>query len=272
MNSEQTSTNVDRTDRSRRGRRRRRDRPRTPHVASMTWRDGLFVHWPIDHDALRPHVPDSLRLETRDGSAWISVLPFVLSNAGIRGSPELTRFAFPEINVRTYVQYRGEPGLFFFSIDVGNPLVATAVGRTTRLPVYNSRMHVGRADDRVSFSSERTTDRWQTDLFSDGRPTTDGRGRFSASYEPDGAVYTAEPGSLEYWLTARKRFYAPESRGVMTGEIAHEPWPLRPVTATIHENDLFRSNGLPEPNADPIVSYCERLEMTGSILRRIRQD
>lgn len=114
--------------------------PTAPHVASMTWRDGLFVNWPVDADALRPHVPDQLTLETRDGDAWLSVLPFVLTKVGLRGAPPFTRTAVAELNVRTYVRYRGDPGLFFFSIDVGSPLIAAIVGRTTRLPVYHAHM------------------------------------------------------------------------------------------------------------------------------------
>ncbi len=226
----------------------------------MTWRDGLFVHWPVDPDELRPHVPSQLTLETRDGRAWLSVVPFVLTNVGLRGTPSIARLAFAELNVRTYVRYRGDPGLFFFSIDVGSPLIAAAVGRTTRLPVYRARMRVGATEnDHVAFASERTASKTEG-----GAPA-----RFAATYRPDGEVFTAEPDSLDYWLTARRRFYAPESDGILSGEISHDPWPLQPAAVTIGENTMFEAANLPQPTSECIAHYCKELDMTGSIPRRL---
>ncbi|MCU4971907.1 DUF2071 domain-containing protein [Halobacteria archaeon AArc-m2/3/4] len=233
-----------------------------PHIAAMTWRDGAFIHWPVDPDAIRSRVPEPLEVDTYDGKAWLSVLPFVLARAGLRGTPSLTRLTTPELNVRTYVRYRGDPGLFFFSVDLGSQFVAEAVGRLARLPCHHAMMHVGGADERVAFSSSRT-------------PDVESDARFSATYRPDGEVFYAEPDSLAHWLTARRRFYAPSGRGrgILTAEIAHAPWPLQPVELTVHENTMFEANGLPEPepepDEEPVAYYCGELSMTGSIPRRI---
>lgn len=237
--------------------------PTLPHLTSMTWRHGLFVHWPISPDALRPQIPDPLTLETWEGDAWISVLPFVLVNVGLRGSPSATRIAFPELNVRTYVRYRDDSGLFFFSVDIGNPLVAAAAGQT-RLPVRYAQMHVSGSETGISFSSRRT----------DVTPGTVGEpdrksGWFSATYRPDGDTFRPEPDTLEYWLTERRRFYAPENGDVLTAEISHEPWPLQPAEVTIHENTMFEANELPTPTDSPIAYYCDELSMTGSVPRRL---
>ncbi len=226
----------------------------------MTLRDGLLAHWPFEPDALRPHVPGQLSLETRDGHAWVSVLPFVLTNVGIRGSPSVTRIAFPELNVRTYVRYRGDPGLFFFSIDLDRSLIATTIGRTSRLPVYDATIQVGTTEENhVVFTSDRQQP----------AHTRDGPARFAATYRPDGAIFIAEPDTLAYWLTARRRFYAPTGRGVIAGEIAHDPWPLQPAAVTIHENTMFEANGLPTPTGEPVVHHVDELSMTGSIPRRL---
>ncbi|AGB38294.1 YqjF family protein [Natronococcus occultus] len=229
--------------------------PKAPYVGAMTWRKGLFVHWPIDPEALRPHVPDQLTLETRDGQAWLSVLPFVLADAGVRGTPAFTRVSITELNVRTYVEHRGDPALYFFSVDVDNPVVGESIGRATRLPVYTARMSLKDDGDWIEFSSERR------------RSETGNPARFAASYRPDGDVSPPETGSLAYWLTERRRFYAPSGRGVMGAEIAHDPWPLQPAEATIQANTMFAANGLPSPTADPVVHYCDRLPIWGSIPR-----
>lgn len=236
----------------------------------MTVRHGLFVHWPVDPEAIRPHVPGDLTLETRDGAAWLSVVPFVLVNVGLRGTPSVARLAFPELNVRTYVHYRGDPGLFFFSVDLGSPLLAATIGRTTRLPVRYARMRVGADGRRVVFSSVRSAGPLGAAVDpSAGSASADDPARFGATYGPAGEPFQPDPGSLAYWLAERRRFYAPEDGDVLAGEVAHEPWPLQPADVTIHENTMFEANGLPTPAADPVVHYCEELPMTGSIPRRV---
>ncbi len=233
----------------------------------MTWRDGLFCHWPVDPDALDPHVPDELTLETYDGDAWLSVLPFVLADIGLRGAPPITRTAIAELNVRTYVRYRGDPGLYFFSVDVSSPLVAASVGRTTRLPVYHAHMRVSSSGEEVAFRSTRgQTGRGVRPEFDGDDPPA----RFDATYRPNGEVFRPAPDSLAYWLVERRRFYAPERRGVLAGKIAHERWPLRPAEVTITENTMFAANGLPEPTGEPIVHFCGELPITGSVPRWLR--
>ncbi|GAB3041611.1 YqjF family protein [Natronobiforma cellulositropha] len=237
-------------------------RPALPHPFSMTWRDGLFLHWPADPGALEHHVPPPLELDTRDGRAWLSILPFVLARAGIRGSPGFTRLSVPELNVRTYVRFRGDPGLFFFSVDVDSALLANLVGGLSRLPVSRARMHVEGDDERVAFSSSRPGSEDEHDWTG---------ARFAATYRPDGRVFYAEPDSLEYWLTARRRLYAPGGRGVLSAEVAHAPWPLRPAAVTVHENTMFAANGLPEPSGEALAHYCGELELTGSVPRWLRR-
>ena len=230
---------------------------RLPHPFTLTWRDGLFVHWPVDPDALVDRIPDSLTLDTRDGTAWVGVLAFVCTNAGLRGSPHLTRLAFPELNVRTYVRYEGDPGLYFLSVDVDSLAIAGTVGRLSRLPVHRARMHVDRTDDRVSFASSRES--------ATGPPA-----RFAASYRPIGEIRYPEPGTLAAWLTERRRLYAPHDGGVLTAEVAHAPWPLQNAHATLHENTLLAANGLPAPADGPVAHFCSELVMTASIPRRLR--
>ena len=56
-------------------------------------------------------------------------VPFRMTNVAPRGVPALPWVsAFPELNVRTYVRVGGRPGVYFFSLDAGNP-VAVGVAR-----------------------------------------------------------------------------------------------------------------------------------------------
>ena len=48
----------------------------------QSWHDLLFMHWRVAADALRPHLPDGLELDTFRGEAWLGVVPFRMT--GIR--------------------------------------------------------------------------------------------------------------------------------------------------------------------------------------------
>ena len=231
--------------------------PFAPHAFSMTWRDGLFVHWPFDPERIRPHVPAPLELDTHDGRAWVSLLPFVLARAGVRFSPRFARLTFPELNFRTYVRFDGTPGLYFFSVDVGHRLVPAVVGRATRLPCYYAAADRRTDDDRTTFRCVRDHP---------GQPPA----RFQATYRPDGERFCAERGTLDFWLAERRRMYAPVGTGVLYADIAHEPWPLRPADATVRADAMFEVSDLPAPRRDPRLRYCDRLPITGSVPRRVR--
>ena len=103
------------------------ERQRVRHLPVVE--NGKFAFWPLPPDALRPHVPSALSLDTLDGSAWIGVVPFRMSHATLRGLPALPWLsAFTELNVRTYVTVEDKPGVYFFSLDASNP-VAVIVAR-----------------------------------------------------------------------------------------------------------------------------------------------
>lgn len=217
----------------------------------MTWRAGVFLHWPVDPAALRPHVPDVLNLDIRKGEAWLSILPFRLADIKLRGFPDRSGLTIGELNVRTYVRYQGDRGLYFFSIDVDSPTIAFTAGRAG-LSCHQSMIRINR-DDWVSFGCSR--------------PGSSPTARFTAKYRPAGPITYPEPDSVIHWLIERRRFYEPTQWGILTAEIAHSPWPLQEVDIQITENTMFEVNGLPQPEGEPIAHYCDELEMTGSLPR-----
>ncbi|MFC7214068.1 YqjF family protein [Saliphagus sp. GCM10025334] len=228
--------------------------PWLPHPFSMVWRDGAFLHWPVDPDRLRPHVPDRFDLETVEDRAWLSIVPFVLAQAGVRDTPSAMRVTRPELNLRTYVRYRDVSGLYFFSIDIDGPWLAFLARWGLDVPCFDARQRVDGTDGRVTFSSERDD-------------PSGGPARFDAEYRPVAPPTRARPDSLTHWLTERRRMLVPYGDRTLVAEIAHEPWSLAPAEVTIHENDLFEAADVPTPAGDPLAHYCERLEITGSIPR-----
>jgi hypothetical protein len=116
-----------------------------PWLVRMRWLDLLFAHWPFDPGVLRPLVPadPDFAIETYDGRGWLGVVPFVMADVAPRGIPAIPRLSrFPELNVRTYVTYRGEPGVWFLSLE------AASRGDGRRRPGHLPRPVSPRCDGR----------------------------------------------------------------------------------------------------------------------------
>ena len=236
--------------------------PRRPWSMAQRWHDLLFAHWPIPADVLAPALPPGLALDTFQGQAWISVVPFRMSGIRPRGLPPLPWLsAFPELNLRTYVVLRSQPeqkpGVWFFSLDAANP-VAVAVARWLfHLPYFRARMACEPEGEAIRYRSQRTHR---------GAPPAE----FVARYGPSGPVYRAEPGSLEEWLTERYCLYAGDRSGrLYRTEIHHKPWPLQPAWAEIQVNSVARAAGIALPAEPPLLQFARRLDVAAWLPERI---
>jgi uncharacterized protein YqjF (DUF2071 family) len=213
------------------------------------WHELLFAHWSLPPEQMRALVPASLPLDLHEGRAWIGVVPFRMSNVTARGAPAVPGLsAFPELNVRTYVTLDGKPGVYFFSLDAGNPL-AVAAARTLHLPYYWATMAVRREGDSIDYASRR---------LPPGRRPAELRAR----YRPIGPVFNPRPGSLTYFLTERYCLYAVDGRGrVSRLEIHHPPWPLQDAEAELGLNTMTAPLGLRLPETGPLLHYAARQDM-----------
>jgi uncharacterized protein YqjF (DUF2071 family) len=126
-------------------------------VMRMTWRELLFMHWPVPAAALRGIIPPELQLDTFDGWAWLGIVPFLMSGMRFRGLPAIPGMAaFPELNVRTYVTHRGKPGVWFLSLDASSWSAVRGARLLWHLPYFNARMSANADSDRITYQSTRT--------------------------------------------------------------------------------------------------------------------
>jgi uncharacterized protein len=132
--------------------------PHEPWLLAMAWHDLLFMHWPIRPAALLPYIPAGLALETFDGMAWIGVVPFRMSGVRPRLVPAVRWISgFAELNVRTYVVAEDKPGVWFFSLDAGNPVAVEMARDVFHLPYYNANMRCAPHDDWIEYTSARAS-------------------------------------------------------------------------------------------------------------------
>jgi uncharacterized protein YqjF (DUF2071 family) len=104
--------------------------PSSPWVWRQSWLDLLFAHWPMDAALLQRLVPAPLKVQEFDGTSWVGLVPFRMAGVMRRPLPDLPWIsAFPELNVRLYVEHEGKPGIWFLSLDAANQLAVWAARR-----------------------------------------------------------------------------------------------------------------------------------------------
>jgi uncharacterized protein YqjF (DUF2071 family) len=220
-------------------------------VLGETLDDQLFAHWRVSAAALRERAPAEFDIDEHDGSAWLGVTPFTVTGLRARGMLPLPIVSsFHQLNVRTYVTRDGKPGIWFLSLDASSQVVVEAARRLYRLPFFRATIAVRRRGERIFCDSARD----------DGRA-------FSCSYEPSGPQFTAQPGSLEHFLTERYCLYSGNGGRLSRAEIHHRPWPLRPAEAAIQLNtmppDWLRLED------EPVFHYSARQDVLIWALERV---
>jgi uncharacterized protein len=228
--------------------------PSGPWVMEQTWNDLLFAHWPVPPESLRALIPAVLPLDIFNGQCLVAVTPFHMT--GVRGRwmlPVPGTSSFPELNVRTYVNYGGKPGVFFFSLDAASYLAVWGARAAYHLPYFYARMKVRPENARVHYESFRNQN-----------------AEFRGVYRPVGSVQLRQPGTLEHWLTERYCLYTGFRGSLFRAEIHHEPWPLQDAKTDISANTMAAAAGIQLPEVPPLLHFSKKLEVLIWPLRKIR--
>ncbi|QDH78447.1 DUF2071 domain-containing protein [Echinicola soli] len=175
------------------------------------WNDAVFLHWPVDETALRKWVPAELEIDFFDGQAWISVVAFTMEKIRPRNLPPFPPISnFHEINIRTYVKYKGKQGVYFLSIEGGKRTSCKVAKSLSALPYRFSPMK------RVNGSYHAANAACQDELQL--------KFRIEATLE--------EKSPLEWWLMERYALFQDSPNAINAYEIHHTPWPARKIALT----------------------------------------
>ncbi|MFM1653209.1 YqjF family protein [Brevibacillus sp. B_LB10_24] len=197
-------------------------------IMTQTWEHLLFAHWPVSVDCIRRLVPDELEVDTFDGQAWISIIPFLMSGIRLKVFAEIPYFStFPEINLRTYVKSHRRPGIFFITLDASDPLVVEMGKLWYHLPYHKAKISFRQNGQEIIVHSRRTP----SDAFSTC---------FDGCYRPASIPFAAQAGTIEHWLMERYVLYSkhPRTKCVYWAEVYHDPWKLHTAEAHIGRNTL----------------------------------
>jgi uncharacterized protein len=222
--------------------------PRAQWLMTQSWHDLLFAHWRVDVSELRGLVPSAFALDLFEGEAWLGIVPFRMTNVGLRVTPAMPWIsAFPELNVRTYVRVANRPGVYFFSLDAARWLAVAAARTLLNLPYYTADMTIERRGDGLHYESRRRRRE---------------RAQFKATYEPLGAPFAASVGSIEHFLTERYCLYHHNRQGrPYRLDIHHRPWSLQEARATITVNTMAAASHLTLNGAPALLHFVQRQDV-----------
>ena len=200
-------------------------------VMEQQWQHITFLHWRYAPDLLGGFLPPRLRLDTFDGSAWLSLTPFLLRGLRPPIGPALPWVSeFPETNCRTYVRGPdGTPGVWFFSLDAARFPAVLGARLAYGLPYKWSTMEVAVEDRSIRYHSVRRPP--------DGATT-------KIEVEPGAAV---NPEDLTLFLTARFRLYSLLFGNLIFAQVEHAPWPLQAARVNVLQQTITHAAGLPKP-------------------------
>jgi uncharacterized protein len=224
-----------------------------------SWETLTFVHWRAAPAQIQSLLPSGLTVDLYDGSAWVGLTPFVMTNMRPLGLPDLPGnlrlvpgfkampsvadvSSTPETNLRTYVRGPdGRQGLWFLSLDVGSGALAAALRTAVGAPYYKARMTVDQQGDTIAYSGARVGGRESYRLrVRRGKPTT--------------------ANALEVWLTSRWRAYTLHLGRLLVTPVEHEPWPLREAVLEELEQNLTGGVELEDPAEPPLVHFSDGVE------------
>ena len=216
-------------------------------VMQQRWEDVVFLHWPYDPAAVQRLLPAGVQVDTFDGAAWVSLVPFRMVDLRLPGRRPLPFGTFPEVNVRTYVRHGARRGVWFFSLDIDR-IAPTVVARTCyRLPYCQGRVDHVRVGDLVTTVVDRA---WP-------RPTSPARAEL--------VVRTGAPlpddDRLATFLTARWGLLARSRRRLLWAPVEHEPWPLHRARVEHLDESLVAACGLASPSGAPLAMWCRGVDV-----------
>ena len=200
-------------------------------IIRQRWSDFLFLHWRVPADEVAPMLPAGTRPDLHDGSAWVGLIPFVLSDHAFLPLPPVPGLGtFIEINVRTYsIDSHGERGVVFRSLDAEQLPSVLAAQAMFGLPYRWARAglrHDAAAGTVEYRARRRTGDHPRTRILA----------------RPGSSTVDTE---LSRFLTARWGFHERHLGRTLYARNTHEPWPLVEAELLALDDQLLAAAGFP---------------------------
>lgn len=209
---------------------------RWPWVAQQNWEDILFIHQPMNYETLRSFVPYPFEIDMYNNQGWLSIVLFRATKSRLRFMPEYLSFPpFYQMNIRTYVRFGNERGVYFFNIHANNSIVETT-GNIAGMPFMKAPMTINQEGDNLLFKAHQLFDHPQS--------------KFHVSYEPMSQDVNMHPDLLPHFLAERYAIWMIRGNTILKAPIFHSHW--KPKQANI---SVLDATHMPFSITDDVVAH-----------------
>lgn len=202
------------------------------------WNRSLFLHWPVDPDALREVIPAGTELDLYEGKAWISVVAFTMQKIRPKHLPFFKPISnFHEINVRTYITKDHKPGVFFLNIEAQKALSAFLSRHISGMPYEKATILRSLQNNLHTYASVNHKKQFH----------------LHAEYTLSDAPVAKT--SLDLFLTERYCAYVPIQQQLFRYNIHHVEWPVQQVAIHKLLLEYKTGNTLLTTDTPPALSH-----------------
>ena len=206
------------------------------------WNHILFLHWKISPDLIQSKVPFDLDLF--EGNAVVSIVPFQMNRIRFPFLPVVPFFSsLWELNLRTYVQVNGAPGVYFFTLDTDSRLGSLIANRFFHLPYRLAKMTGDVSHQQYCFSSSREG------------------ANFKLKAKISNALKNENKNELDAWATDREHLFTEFKKKIYQGTVIHAPWRLQKVEEIEFEDRFSSLLNLQFKKVPDEIAYCEHLSV-----------
>ena len=227
-------------------------------VMRQVWNHLFFLHWIEQAERLQSLLPAGLTLDCYDGKAYVGIVGFLMDSLRPIGLPAVPWLSyFRELNVRLYVRdHTGRPGVYFLSLDCDRAIAVWIAQAFFSLPYRHASISFGATTDAYTLNCRR----WGFN-----------KGYADYAWRPVSLPKVSAPGSLEFHLLERYRFFT-ERRGILQeGCVSHAPYEASKALFSKWSALPLAWNGLPIPDRPPdLAHYCRGVSVEAHALTPVR--
>jgi uncharacterized protein YqjF (DUF2071 family) len=191
---------------------------KTKWIISQKWEDLVFLNYQVNYEELRSIVPSYLELDSFDGNFYTSVVPFKMSRVRFPFTPTLPFSKLNELNLRTYVTYKGQRGIYFFTLDSNHRLANFIARKFFNLPYRNSNISLHVKNNQYHAQSSDL----DLNLF---------------------ILDKKVKSPLENFLVERYFLFTDNGKDIFRGQVFHRPWEIKNIKTLKVEENLNKKYG-----------------------------
>ena len=223
------------------------------------WNHLFFLHWSESAERLRPLLPRGLTLDDHQGKCYVGIVGFLMDAVRPARLPAVPWLSyFRELNVRLYVRDAlGRPGVFFLSLDCDRAIAVWIARAAFSLPYRHASMSFGATPEEFTLRCRR-------------RGTRLGEAEFA--WRPVSTPRVSAPGTLEFHLLERYRFFTERRGELHEGRVRHAPYEASLASFSRWSALPLAWNGLPMPGRPPdLAHYCRGVSVEAFTLKPVAQ-